>query len=356
MSTDVPAASTSHPGRRLRLHPWHAIWVIALAAVAWWISRQDAPHFPSSASAIWELVGAVAIYAVATLLRGERWERILRRNGVHIDRKDAYGLVLVGYMGNNVLPARGGELLRAFLLSKRGASKRGILGTVIAERVLDAVALGLLFFAFTVGVLGNVKLPSNTPLLIAVAVVAVLGLAGLAVLRFARSHHLVERAWRMLRPFATPARALLGLHGAALLALSMVIWACEAGVYYAVADALGLDVGLSGALYVMVLANLFSLIPAAPGYVGTFDAAVVFAMGAVVRNAHGLVTSYLLLLRFVLFVPITVAGAVVLFTRYGGFSRYRDAREAVQAEEQALAGELAEERPAEVREPAATAV
>jgi hypothetical protein len=318
--------------KKRRITPWHGVWLIALAAVVYWISRQSSPTFPTSARALTELAGAIGVYMVATLLRAERWQRILRRHDVRIGYPEAAGLVMVGYMGNNVLPARGGELLRAYLLGKKGATKRGILGTVIAERLLDAVALGLLFVAFTLGVLGNVRLPSNTPLLVAIGVVFVLLVISLAVLRFARSHHLVERATEFLRPFAIPARALLSPYGVALLALSLVIWAFEATVYYMVSDAAGLGLTVSGALYVMVLANLFALIPAAPGYVGTFDAAVVFAAKAAGNASGGLVTTYLLLLRFVLFVPITLMGAIILFTRYGGLARYRTARaEAQQA-------------------------
>ena len=76
---------------------------------------------------------------------------------------------------------------------------------------------------------------------------------------------------------------------------------------------------------VVALANLFSLIPAAPGYVGTFDAAVVFAVKAVSGHAVSAV-SYLLLLRFVLFIPVSLAGLALLWVRYGGWSRLRAAR------------------------------
>ena len=75
----------------------------------------------------------------------------------------------------------------------------------------------------------------------------------------------------------------------------------------------------------MALTNLFALVPAAPGYVGTFDAAVVFALGSLdVSGSDAL--AYLVLLRFVLFVPITIVGLCFLLTRYGGWSRLRLAR------------------------------
>jgi hypothetical protein len=59
--------------------------------------------------------------------------------------------------------------------------------------------------------------------------------------------------------------------------------------------------------------------------VGTFDAAVLFAAKNLGRS-HGVAVSYLLLLRFVLFIPITVTGLLLLVGRYGGFAGYRAAR------------------------------
>ena len=76
--------------------------------------------------------------------------------------------------------------------------------------------------------------------------------------------------------------------------------------------AVGVHLGLVGALYVMALANLSAVIPAAPGYVGTYDGAVLLALRSLQLPALG----YLLVLRFVLFVPITVAGFAVFLARY----------------------------------------
>ena len=71
-------------------------------------------------------------------------------------------------MGNNVLPARAGEMLRVVLLSRRtDASKRDVLGTVVAERLLDAIALGSIFVVVVYGILRKTTLPSDRPLLVA---------------------------------------------------------------------------------------------------------------------------------------------------------------------------------------------
>ena len=144
------------------------ISLVALAAVVWWASKQDAPTLPSDAASYAWLGAALAIYAVATLLRGERWHRILHLTDVRASRTDAYALTTVGYMGNNVLPARAGELLRVVLLSKRAdAGKRKLFGTVVSERVLDAVALGAILVVVVFAVLRDATLPSEQPLLVA---------------------------------------------------------------------------------------------------------------------------------------------------------------------------------------------
>jgi glycosyltransferase 2 family protein len=298
--------------------------LVALAAVVWWASRQDAPRLPHETGALGWLAAGTLLYCVATLLRAERWHRILHLTDVRSRRSDAYGLTPVGYMGNNVLPARAGEMLRAVLLSPRSqASKRTVLGTIVAERMLDAVALAGIFVAVVYGILRKTTLPSDRPLL-GLAIVAGALVLGGALLLILRRYHLFERLVAFARPLAGGPRALLGKQGLALLAVSFVLWAVEAAVYLTVAHAVALDLSGMGALYLVALTNLFAMLPAAPGYVGTFDAAVLFGVKAVGGTGSAAV-SYLLLLRFVLFVPITVVGLVLLVTRYGGWARLRNA-------------------------------
>jgi uncharacterized protein (TIRG00374 family) len=145
--------------------------------------------------------------------------------------------------------------------------------------------------------------------------------AGLWVLR---RHHVFERVREWLRPLADAPRAMLAKEGVVLLAATFVLWAVEAGVYYSVARSVDLGISVTGAFYLVALTNFVAALPAAPGSIGTFDAAV--AWGANRLGASGsAAVSYLLMLRFVLYVPITVVGFVFLVTRYGGWSRMRAA-------------------------------
>ena len=95
---------------------------------------------------------------------GERWHHILALTDVQARRSDCYALTTVGYMGNNVLPARAGEALRVVLLSPRcGASKRTLLGSIVAERLLDVIALVTIFVVVVYGVLSSTVLPTDRP-------------------------------------------------------------------------------------------------------------------------------------------------------------------------------------------------
>ena len=275
-----------------------AFSLAALLGIIWWARRQQAPQVDLQAGAVAELVTAIALYGIVTALRAERWRSILGHNGIPRGRGDVYGLTVVGYMANNTLPARAGDLLRVVLV---GGSRRAALGTVVAERVLDGLALAAIFLVVVLDRgLGFGPLPYVVGAgILAVAVVAVVWCVS-------------DRVSVALRPIAAASRRLVSLHGAWLLALSVVLWGVEASVYHVVGLAVGVHLGVAGALYVVALTNLSALIPAGPGYVGTFDAAVLLALRSLGKSALG----YLLVLRFVLFVPITIAGAAVYFARY----------------------------------------
>jgi uncharacterized protein (TIRG00374 family) len=310
--------------------------LVALAGVVWWASRQEAPDFPTSAGAIALLVLAVATYAVITLLRGYRWHVIMRRVGLPHARADAYGLTVVGYMGNAVLPARGGEVLRVLLLGERaGVRRREVIGSIIPERLLDAAVLALLFLALTISGRAEERL-GIWPALGAGAAV-VLGALAIYVyheLRVAgRFASLADR----IRPFTRASRQLLNRTGVAMALLTLLVWALESSVFLCVAAALELDgVGLIDSALVVVAASFLAMVPAGPGYVGTFDAAVLFALG-ILDIRGGTAFTALLMYRFVVFVPVTVAGLLLALTKYGGLGLLRRGRSGPADDEELLA-------------------
>jgi glycosyltransferase 2 family protein len=298
-----------------------AVSTLAIAAVVWWASRQDAPSFPSSPGHLADLALAVGLYAVVTVVRGWRWHELLRHLGAGHRQADAYALVAVGYMGNAVLPARGGEVLRTVLMARRSsAGKREVLGSIVSERVLDAASLALLFAVLSWTNIAGSPL-GQSPALVAVGAVALAFAGAWGFLRLRRRGRFDALAAR-IRPFVRASRPLVKPVGLVLLLVSMVIWAIEGTIFWLVGASLGLHVSVVEGLFLVVLSAISALVPAAPGYVGTFDAALLFGLKSL-GVAGGQAVAFVLLVRFVLFVPITLVGLVLLVLRYGGLGRLR---------------------------------
>ena len=319
-----PVPDAPPPGRRVDSRLWWlglAVSLLALAGVVWWASRQETPDLPSSGSELAALVGAIALYALATVVRSERWQRLLVDERAAPHRVDTYALTCVGYMGNNVLPARAGDAIRVFLMAPRAAtSMRTVVGTLLAERLLDIAVLVAIFVIVGYGLLGEVGGDKVEIIALAVAGLAIAAGAGYLVVR--RN----ERMSAFLAPIAS---ATLGLrrahHGLLLLGLTVVIWAIEAGVWMAAAAAVGFGMDPIEGLYIVALASVFSLVPSGPAYAGTQDAAAILGIKAL-GGTGAQAVAYIVMLRFIIVVPITIVGLVLLAARYGGLRRLRPAR------------------------------
>jgi uncharacterized membrane protein YbhN (UPF0104 family) len=295
-----------------------AISAITLAAVIWWASRQPAPRLPGGAGQIAALVAAVGAYALATALRGERWWRLLIHDGAGARRGDSYGLTVVGYMGNNVLPARGGDAMRVYLGAPRaGTGYRDVIGTLVAERLLDAVVLLSMFLLLAYVVLRGIDAPDGEGALIVAGVAAAIAALTTFAIYAGRDHPRIRRLIGFAAPIARATIRLRSRHGATMITLTVVIWVFEAATYLGAGAAAGLAMTPVEALYIVALASVFVLIPSGPGYLGTLDAAILFGAEAIGATGSEAV-SFLLMVRFVLLVPVTLAGLGLLLARYGG--------------------------------------
>ena len=107
--------------------------------------------------------------------------------------------------------------------------------------------------------------------------------------------------------------------------LSIALWLVEGSIYAILGPVAGIQLSLLDGLYIMALANLVSLVPAAPGYVGTYDAAVLLGVRLVGGGTRAAALGYVVLMRFVLFVPIALVGLVAMLARYGGLAGARRA-------------------------------
>ncbi len=276
---------------------------------------------------IWLLPG-IAVYFVAVWARAWRWHYLLRPLKA-IPTRTMFPIVAIGYMGNNIYPARAGEILRAVVLKRReGVPVSASLATVIVERVFDGVVM--LAFVFLnlpelakltgdSGFVGNIQ---NLAVWGAAAFVAALGGFLLAAMFPLRSEALAGWLIQRLLPQRLREKALgitsRFLGGLAALrsprevlmvfATSAVIWLLETGKYWFVMHAFDFEVSFFALMLMNGIVNLATTIPSAPGYVGTFDApgiAVLVAYGV----PQALAAGYTLVLHVALWLPITALGA-----------------------------------------------
>ncbi|HEY2916092.1 MAG TPA: lysylphosphatidylglycerol synthase transmembrane domain-containing protein, partial [Candidatus Limnocylindrales bacterium] len=134
-------------------------------------------------------LAAFAIYYVGFPLRGYRWHRLLRGTGTNISTKDATEILFLSWLVNCVVPAKLGDVYRAYLLKiNSDASLSRTFGTVFIERILDLIVIALMglgagFWSFRNG------LPPSIQLVAALGVVVVLVLGGglLSMRNFGRS-------------------------------------------------------------------------------------------------------------------------------------------------------------------------
>jgi glycosyltransferase 2 family protein len=313
-------ARVAHPSRlrAARALAGPVLSALSLAAVVWWALHQHAPQLPTDLPRLLLLALALLVYAGVTAVRGVRWHAILRAANVQASMADAQALIVVGYMGNTVLPLRGGELLRVLLLSGRTESSRvTIIGTIVAERLLDVLALlaMLLLLALASATGGRSLSQISLSAAIVLLVLAVAVLAGWRLSRSGRMRGLSARAASL----TLASRNLLSAHGVTLALLTIVVWVGEGCVYWLVGSALGLALSLLQACFLVVLSSLVATIPAAPGYAGTYDAAIQIGLRAL--HVHGSrAVAFGLLVRLIIFVPITIVGLILMVIRYGGLA------------------------------------
>jgi hypothetical protein len=320
-SAEAPRSGASALLRRGRNGLGIVVSVACVAAVVLWISHQERPTLPSTWTGLAWLAGAVACYAVGMAGRGWRWHRIMVLADIPHARADAMALTVVGYMGNNVLPARGGEVLRiAILGSRTTARKREILGSVLAERLLDVAILAALFVPLTwAGVAGA---PAGQLPAVVAGIALALGGVALAAYLHLRRRGRFERLAERIRPVARASKIFARREGMALAALSAAVWALEGFGLLVIGRSLGVELAFVDAQLAIVLASLLAAVPAAPGYAGTYDAGLILGLRAA-EVTGGLVVGFVLLARTVMFLPVTIAGLILLVARYGGLRAWR---------------------------------
>jgi uncharacterized protein (TIRG00374 family) len=282
------------------------------------------------ANYIW-LIPGVGVYFIGVWIRAWRWHFLLGPIK-KIPTKTIFPITTIGYMGNNIYPARAGEVLRAVILKRReGVGISASLATIIVERIFDGVVM--LAFVFVnlqelakltgaSGFVGNIQQVAiiGTSVFIGALIVFLVaamfplttskvGLWFISRLLPVRLH---ERVISLMNKFLDGLASLRSPFNVLMVFItSVIIWLLETSKYWFVMHAFDFSVSFFALMLMNGIVNLATTIPSAPGYIGTFDApgiAVLTAYGV----EHSVAAGYTLVLHGALWLPITLLGAYYL--------------------------------------------
>jgi len=300
-----------------------AISVAALVLVARSVDIPTAWEVMRTAQPAWLLL-LVAFVSIDLLTRALRWRVLLAPVG-RVRYLDSLGSLLVGYLANNVLPARLGEFVRSHDLGERtGLSKSTILGTIVVERVVDTLVV-VAIAAVAILVLSVRGIVASAVLVgLAVTLLLVVGIAvGLAAHRLPGADRVSAFINRWPRVHGLLVRLRTGLAitrnvrvMAIALALTLVSWSCSVLGFASAAQSVGIEPTIGQAALLAAGVNLATAVPAAPGYVGTFElAAVTIAASVGIDRESALAFAVLVHAMSLLITSIGGAGALLVRLR-----------------------------------------
>lgn len=283
----------------------------------------EVAHSLSEVGYLWA-VPVVGGTLLSIWVRAYRW-KVMLAPVKSIPTARTYSATMIGFMANNVLPMRLGELVRAYSIGKSSEiSKSSAFATIVVERAFDLLAVLLILgvmllrysFAPWVQITGYV------------ALVACAGMFGvMALLRWKRE--LTLRIFRLVLrrlPEALREKAEGLLHrfldGLEVLGnwrrllwttvLSVLTWLAMASSFYAALLAFHLDVPADASLVLVVVSALAVMLPSGPGFVGTFEVGARYGL-MLFKVPDDVALSYALFYHVVQFIPITLLGFYHLY-------------------------------------------
>jgi len=267
---------------------------------------------------------ATFLHFVSYFIRGYRW-KVMLRPVQEIEYRPILGSLLIGFMANNILPARLGEIVRAVVLGQRtGVSRTMAFSSVMLERFFDGAATVLIAL---VSVL-FIKLPRTLMPVILLSSIIFLGIFSVYYFLYMWRNQLKRLYETALNRFPDNWKSRLSQLTTSLLQgfyvlnapkqlantilTTTVIWGIEGISYHLTFLALGIPATIPMTLLTMVAINLSVMVPSAPGYIGVFEYASILAI-VPFGFSRELALSFALLSHAVRIVVPTLMGGIVLY-------------------------------------------
>jgi uncharacterized protein (TIRG00374 family) len=281
----------------------------------------------------WFLIPSIGANFIGLWIRSLRWKVLLKPIRT-LRIRDLFQPMVIGFMANNLFPARLGEIIRAFALGRKtGVSKTASFATIVLERMFDGMTI-ILFLIVTVGFL-NLPFPGWLRKASVVTIAGYLLLLSLLIALRVRTKTVMRLFKILLGPFPEK----LGLRildilksfvvGLQMLQewkalfitalLSIFLWLFPTlSIYYALLAA-GIHLPLSASFFLIVVLCIGVAVPSAPGFIGTIQ--FVSVIGLTLFNvSRSQALSYSILFHLSQYIPVTALGLVFFFSEGLSFS------------------------------------
>ena len=270
------------------------------------------------------LLPAILVYFVGVFFRAVRWRYLLLPLR-SIASVRLFPLIVIGFLVNNLLPARLGTVARAYILGERETmSKMSTFATIVVEQVFDG--LTLLLFAFIIALF----IPLEYWVKEVIYIAGGLFFGAFIICLFIASSQALARRWVavLVRIFPLRLRGrveewlILFIEGLkamrspskllAVLIISAMVWLCEGSMYYILSFSFDLGQPFHVLLLMNAVANLALFIPT-PGGIGPFD---YFSKKILVffNVTAATATAYVTTLHVALLIPVILLGFIFLWT------------------------------------------
>lgn len=306
---------------RAGLITWAGV-ALSGAMVVWILTKFDlaeAAKVIGSASPGW-IVASALVYGSLFTLRGWRWAVLLRPVKA-VSAWRCFEVFTIGFMANNVLPARLGDVARAYVLARQERlPAASSFSSVMLERIFDGVTV-VLFLNVVLYLRPTEDAWINYVRALSAAVfLGAIVVCGLIAWNERLVRALIDRALFFVpdglrdKLLGLVDRLGAGLHAlrspsqtAVVIGLSLVIWTVETSVYVLAGYAFGLDIGFLGMVLVMAVLTLGLSVPSAPGFVGVFEGLIITAVGLYGVAGDG-AFAFAFTVHLIHFIPGTLLG------------------------------------------------
>src|SRR3989344_3548165 len=263
----------------------------------------------------------VVLVAISFVLRGILWRDLLRPFG-KVNFSDSFHINNIGFLVNNILPLRVGEIIKALLIGRKySIGKVKAFSTVLVNRILEGSVLVLFFIsgiALTPSISYEIKQIMAIPALLFMLLLGIflfpgiyLKVSGKVVKKI--SAGLYEKTRHLIEDIITGEKAFRQgwLSNASIILSTIGVWGVIAGVYYLSALRFGLNIGVGELLVITAFTSLVTIIPSAPGFIGTFQAGFIFIFLALGFGAEE-ATAVSIVIQIAFFVSTSVLGIISL--------------------------------------------